>query len=366
MQNRLGLLYGILVTLLLVMGVWWVYYLTQQGQVQAEYRKQKLATEHLHAAYLLQSDPRVRENPRKVLGEAFPHLIVHQHSDGVHLEIDPVVLQAIDDEARTARNMFLYEGLFFLVLLGGGTTILTVARRNEKRFKQTRELFLAGATHEFKTPLASLKLYTETLGREGLQDADRSRIRGAMIDDVKRLEGLIDDMLAISAADAFAAGPASPLDLAEESRAVVEDLVPYAKAHGARLRLTTEMDCIVLGHQLTFSLALRNLIVNAIKHSPESVRVDVSLKHGTRRHQVIVCDDGPGIARHLQKKVFDCFYSQGQGDRSGVGAGLGLYLVRRNIETLGGKVTLSSTQGTGSTFTLSLPASRVTVQGDAQ
>ena len=72
MSNRLGVFYVILVLLLLVMGAWWLYFLTQVGQDRAEYEIQKLATDKMHATFLIQSDPQVRENPRAYLGPSFP------------------------------------------------------------------------------------------------------------------------------------------------------------------------------------------------------------------------------------------------------------------------------------------------------
>jgi signal transduction histidine kinase len=70
---------------------------------------------------------------------------------------------------------------------------------------------------------------------------------------------------------------------------------------------------------------------------------------------VVVIDSGPGIPRRLREKVFECFYSTNCNKRNG-GTGLGLYLVRRNIESIGGKVALQSDEGQGCTFTLTLPA----------
>lgn len=110
-----------------------------------------------------------------------------------------------------------------------------------------------------------------------------------------------------------------------------------------------------MGQRLYFALALRNLLVNAVKHSPQPVRVTVSVERGPRQHRVVVTDDGPGIPRRLQERVFDCFYSTTGNQRQG-GSGLGLYLVRRNIESIGGKVALQSEEGRGCTFTLTLPA----------
>jgi two-component system sensor histidine kinase SenX3 len=354
-NKRMGLLYGLLIALIVVMGVWWVYYLTEQGRAQAEHELQKLANDRLHAAFLIQSDPQVRAEPERWLGEAFPHLVFRRTSRGIEVEVRPERIFEIEREAAATRNMFIYEGVFFFALLVSGVVILIFSWRSEVRFKQARELFLAAATHEFKTPLASLRLYAETLGREGLKDEARQRIHTRMVDDVGRLESLVDDMLAMSAGDTFAKGPRVTMDLAAECCEVLDDLRPFATAHRAELVCAGEPGATIAGQRLFLSLALRNLVVNAIMHGPEGVRVEVTVEPGDRWHQVAVKDNGPGIPRRLHEKIFECFYSTTRGAHRG-GTGLGLYLVKRNAEDLGGRVEIDSEEGQGSTFRLVLPA----------
>jgi signal transduction histidine kinase len=355
MSNRLGIFYTVLVLLLLVMGAWWLYFLTQVGNDRADYQIQKLATDKMHASFLIQSDPQVRENPRAYLGSAFPHLVFVKTDTGVEVMVDPAIMRSIREDARATRNMFLYEGFFFIILLVAGSTILFLSWRSEVKFKETRELFLSGATHEFKTPLASLRLYTETLSREGLGDEDRVRIQGRMVEDIIRLETLVDGVLSMSADDAFDHGPEERLDLAAECRTVIDDLRGFTSDHRAEVLLQAAGPAFIMGRVLTFHLALRNLIVNAVKHSPDPVKVEVHLEQGAKWHRITVKDNGPGIPRRLHEKVFECFYS-GSKDNRKPGAGVGLHLVRRNIETLGGRTELDSEEGAGCTFTMVLPA----------
>ncbi|RKZ14256.1 hypothetical protein DRQ50_09240 [bacterium] len=356
MRNRLGLLYGILVALLLTIGVWWVYFLTDQGQVNTEYRLQKLNTDRLHASFLIQADPRIAADPDHWLGKAFPQLEFRRGATGWEAHVDPEAARVIRAEAHRTSNMFLYEGLVFLALLAAGSTILVLSVRSEQRFKQARELFLAGATHELKTPLASLRLYAETLGRPGLKPDDRQRIQGRMVQDVSRLEALVDEVLAMSADDAFEQGVAVMLDLLEEAQVVAEDLRRDVAEREITINTGGAPGARIWGNRTTFSLALRNLLVNAIRHCPAPVSVSVTIEAGRHWHRISVQDDGPGIPRRLQSKIFDCFFS-GCNDRdSSPGAGLGLYLVQRNVAGLGGHVELQSDEGAGSTFTMVLPA----------
>jgi two-component system OmpR family sensor kinase len=177
-----------------------------------------------------------------------------------------------------------------------------------------------------------------------------------MVQDITRIEGLVDDILALSAAETFHAGPPSRLELAQECRAVVEELGPFAADRDARIELRVAGGHWILGHRVTFALALRNLVVNAVTHSPHPVRVEISLADGPKWHSLTVRDDGPGIPRRLHEKIFECFHVGGHGDGNRSGAGLGLYLVKRNVESLGGWVELDSAEGAGSAFTMILPA----------
>lgn len=356
MRNRLGLLYGILVGLLLTIGVWWVYFLTHEGQVYTEYRLQKLATDRLHASFLIQADQQIANDPQRYLDEAFPHLVYRRGAEGWDVDIEPAAMARIRAESSTTRNMFLYEGLVFLLLLAAGSTILMLSVRSEMRFKQARELFLAGATHELKTPLASLRLYAETLGREGLKAEDRQRIHGSMVEDVGRLETLVDEVLSMSADDTFDQGPRQRLDLHEECDTVLEDLRRFAGDSGVSINLEGPRGATIFGNRTTFALALRNLVINAMRHCPAPVRIDVSVQAGQRWHRVTVRDDGPGIPRRLHDKIFECFFSESRDRAQSRGAGLGLYLVKRNVDILGGSVELDSDEGRGSAFCMVLPA----------
>jgi len=356
MRNRLGLLYGTLVVLLLAIAVWWVYFLSHEGRSFEENRLQHLASDRLHAEFLILADARIAEDPQRHLGESFPHIVFRKGPDGWETAIDPAVVATIGEDARRKRNMILAEGLVFLALLIAGSTILVLSVRSETRFKQARELFLAGATHELKTPLASLRLAAETLGRDDLRAEDRARLRGNLVEDVARLEGLVDELLAMSAEATVARGRRERVDLIAACRHVMADLEWYRNDHGAVFTLTNEGSAHVLGNPLTFDLALRNLLLNAVRHSPSPVAVDVAVDRGARWHKVKVTDDGTGIPRRLHEKVFECFFS-GEGGRGDVpGAGLGLHLVRRNVTELGGRIELASEPGVGSTFTMVLPA----------
>ena len=89
MKTRMGFLYGTLVALLVIMGLWWTYFLTAETHVQADLKLQRMNTDKLHASFLLQADPRLLDAPDDRLKRSFPHLIFHRNDDGFVVHIDP-------------------------------------------------------------------------------------------------------------------------------------------------------------------------------------------------------------------------------------------------------------------------------------
>lgn len=359
-EDRLGLYYGVLVTLIIAIGTWWVYFLSQESRNYERWQIQRYTTDQIHAAYLIRTVPEVGRNPVAMLGDAFPHLVFHQAPTGWEVSVDPEAHESVHADGRRRRRMFVAEGTTFLLLLLAGTTILTVAFRRERDFKRARELFLAGATHEFKTPLASLRLYTETLDRPDVADDARARIRKSMLQDVDRLEGMVEQVLAVSREEEHGRGPDEVLDLAHEAGTVLEDMHPFLEGHGARLETHMPDGLKVKGARTALAVALGNLVRNAVVYSPPPAHITVTLEPDGKHHRLSVTDEGPGIPRRERQRIFESFYRiefpSGSLTKRPKGSGLGLYLVERNVTGLGGRVELESEEGRGSTFTLVLPA----------
>lgn len=358
LQQRLGLFYGVLVTLILAIGVWWVYFLVRESRNYERYMLQRYATDQLHAVYLIQSVPEVGRDPEIMLGSNFPHLVFTRGPEGWQVSIDHAAHEAVHDEAERRRRMFVAEGVTLILLLLAGTTILTLAFRRERDFKRARELFLAGATHEFKTPLASLRLYTETLDRPDLGDDARGRIRASMLQDVDRLEGMVEQVLAASREERVHARD-EVLDLAHEADLALADLAPLLEGQGARLETDLPEGHRIRGDHAAVAVCLGNLLRNAVLYSPPPASIRVTLRRDGGRHLLAVADEGPGIPRRERQRIFESFARiespPGSRTRIPAGSGLGLYLVRRNMRNMGGDVELVSAEGNGSVFTLIFP-----------
>ncbi len=354
-------LYLIFLVTILAQAGWWLVYLRREGEHYLNYQIQRLQTDRLHAAYLLRSVPEFQADPEGALAPHFPDLVFTRTPGGLDIRPDPRVEAAIRSEAARRQRMFIWEGGFFLTLLLAGASMVYVAYRREQAFRRSRELFLAGVTHEFKTPLASLSLYGETLERPELAAEQRAKILLHMGDDLRRLRQMVEQVLAVSRAESPAALQPVALDPATLARQVLADLAPLIAREGAQVTTALATGERLRADEPALATALRNLLLNAIHYSTPPARVTVSVAREGRWLRLAVRDEGPGIPPREQKRIFQSFYRVGEAGRrpAGIhGSGLGLYLVKRNVEAMGGRVELVSNPGAGSTFSLLLPAAR--------
>jgi len=352
-------LYLVFLVTILAQGIWWLVYLGREGKHYLNWQVQRLQTDQLHAAHLLRSVPAFQADPEGTLAPHFPDLHFARTPHGYEIHIDPGMESAIRVETARRRRMFLWEGGFFLFLLLAGASMVFVAYRREAAFRRSRELFLAGVTHEFKTPLASLSLYSETLERPELGGEQRATILAHMAEDLRRLRLMVEQVLAVSRAESPAALNPVALDPAEIARQVLADLAPLIAREGAQVTSALPAGELVRADEPALATALRNLVINAIHYSPPPAKVTLSLAREGRWLRLSVRDEGPGIPRREQKRVFQSFYRVGEAGRrpAGIhGSGLGLYLVKRNLEAMGGRVELVSAPGAGASFSLLLPA----------
>lgn len=241
--------------------------------------------------------------------------------------------------------------IMFAVFLG--REILEVRRQDS---------FIDSVTHELKSPLASLKLGLQTLGRGGVSEEKRELLREMMLDDVDRLSAFVDDILQASrlAHDRDkVATDMSEVRLRELLDECAKTVIARHKLPEDALRVEVDDDLGVRTDRAALTVVVRNLMDNAVKYSDEPVEVMVRAVDREGEGPVIEVEDrGIGIPKKDLKRVFHRFYRVPlEGVRSRRGTGLGLFVVSALVRNLGGHVEADSDgPGRGTTMRVKLPA----------
>jgi len=229
--------------------------------------------------------------------------------------------------------------------------------RLQAAFDQLRR-FTADASHELRTPLTAIRSVGEVALQEQKSPAEYRDVIGSMLEEVDRLTRLVESLLTLSRADAghvqLQRMDISLLALTREASSMVEVL---AEEKGQRMAIDGDAGLIVSVDRLVLRQGIVNLLDNAIKYSPRNTRILVRVGFGAAGQASLdITDEGPGIPSEHQPYVFDRFYRVDQArTREWGGAGLGLAITRWAVEAHGGEIDLTSKQGTGTTFHVSLP-----------
>lgn len=199
--------------------------------------------------------------------------------------------------------------------------------------------FNAHAAHEMRTPLAVMSLSVDRL--------EPSPLRERLTTDIEGLKRVVGQMLDLAQADVLEAAPFETFDLGAVAAEVVALLAPLAWDQGRDILLERDGEATIRGHREAIARAVRNLVENALRHSPAGAVVEVRTGPGRR---LSVRDHGPGVDDADKEVIFERFW---RGDRSGpVGAGLGLGIVQATMQAHGGAVRVDDAEGGGALFTL--------------
>ena len=259
------------------------------------------------------------------------------------------------------EGMLIVVGSIFFLAIIAGIVINTVFLVREIRRNEQHDSFINAVTHELKTPVASIRLYLQTLQSRELDEAKRREFYRIMLDDSDRLLHTIDQVLRAGATGSILRRSTPVrLDLAEIARECVDlarmrfHLGPEALEY-----VENTPQAIVLGDGDELKAAVYNLIDNAVKYSQGDVKVKVELTSAeNHRVAVKVTDNGVGISPDELKRIFKRFYRiPASVAVRAKGTGLGLFIVRSVARKHGGRAYAESAgQGQGSTFTILLPA----------
>ncbi|MFI5605802.1 sensor histidine kinase [Amycolatopsis sp. NPDC051903] len=287
-----------------------------------------------------QADPRARAAAEQVVETDEP------------MEID---LSPLESRGRRQPEAVLGE----VRPLGDGFTVVEAVDHSEAiRLEAVRRDFVANVSHELKTPVGAIALLTEAV-LDAAEDVEEVRRFGSKIlRESTRLGTLVTELIALSRLQGAERLP--DLNVVEVD-AVVREALGRTTLSAERAEITITTDAasglLIEGDRTLLVTALSNLLENAVAYSPPGSPVSISRRLADGMVEIAVTDRGIGIAEDEQQRVFERFYRADKArSRATGGTGLGLAIVKHVAANHGGSVGLWSRPGTGSTFTLRIPA----------
>jgi two-component system, OmpR family, sensor histidine kinase SenX3 len=280
---------------------------------------------------------------------------------GICLVAIAVTLNVIWTVVNWRQGVLMVLGIIFFLTIIVGMVLNTIFLVREIRKNEQHDAFINAVTHELKTPVASIRLYLQTLQTRDIDEAKRREFYRVMLDDSDRLLHTIEQVLrAGSTTSPFRRTARMPVDISDIARECVElartrfHVGADALEYDERL---TGGPAVVIGDADELKSAVWNLIDNAVKYSLDGMRIRVAVEDVDGRVAVRVSDNGVGISPDELKRIFKRFYRiPASVARRVKGSGLGLFIVRSVAKKHGGRAFAESRgTGLGSTFTILLP-----------
>ncbi len=247
--------------------------------------------------------------------------------------------------------------IFALILVG--LMVYLVITIKEVRLNQRQVNFVDSVTHELKSPIASLRLYLETLEMRELDPEKRAAFYRVMDSELTRLDSLINQLLEVGRLDAIG-HHSEPEDISLGpllERCAETARVHHKCADATVFRFDVE-PAVVHARPMVLEMIFGNLLDNAIKYAATTPAVDVEVRVRKRNRVVTrICDNGEGVPHEMRNKIFKMFYRGGNElERTKKGTGLGLYIVRTLVHLLKGTISVKNREnGPGSVFEVDLP-----------
>ncbi|MDH3456484.1 MAG: HAMP domain-containing histidine kinase [Gemmatimonadota bacterium] len=286
----------------------------------------------------------------ELLGASFP---------GVTVQFPDAITDAGGGPWGVRRWFYLVAVLLVLSVTLFGAYLVSQDVRRELRVAEMRSRFVSAVSHELKTPLTAIRMFAETLQLGRSQDeADQEEYLETIVNESERLTRLLNNVLDFSKIErgkkTYRRMPSSLAEIVEASARAMQ--YPLEQQQFA-LTLDIEDDLPDANvDRDAIEQAILNLLANAMKYSGESRDIDLRLKRINGKALIEVADRGVGIDVDEQPKIFEQFYRVPSKNNDGIpGTGLGLTLVRHIAEGHGGRVTVASAPGRGTTFAIHLP-----------
>ncbi|EOR92508.1 Phosphate regulon sensor protein PhoR (SphS) [Arcticibacter svalbardensis MN12-7] len=259
-----------------------------------------------------------------------------------------VLLIEVQPERQT---MILGEGAVFIFLFFTGAYHLHKTLNKERMLKEQQKNFLLSVTHELKSPLASIKLYIQTILKRNLDKEQIHSFLNNSLKDIERLDDLVENMLLATRIENHSYSfPKEKFNLTEVIRSVASRLQIHT-CSSQIIKLNVEPDIYITGDRFALTLVVSNLIENAVKYSPPCEEIAVELKRTPLEVSFTVADKGIGIKDEEKFRIFEKFYRVGSEDtRKTKGTGLGLYIVKQVLDKHLAFIKVKNNRPAGSIF----------------
>jgi signal transduction histidine kinase len=250
----------------------------------------------------------------------------------------------------------------FAVLAGSYNHLverLAAAEAERSKVEQSRRDLVANISHDLRTPLTSIQGFTEAMADDSTPPDVRRRHAATVAERIGALNAMLGDLLELSRLQALPDIKRAPTDLPELLRQQIIGLMPEIEAAGLEIDVDLP-DALgpVMVDQRLIGRAVQNLLVNAIRHSGGARRIEVTLDRNPAAGPglaITIADDGQGIPAADLPMLFDRYYQGTSATNAARGTGLGLAIVRQIAEHHGGRITVRTAEGSGTSFTLWLP-----------
>ncbi len=264
--------------------------------------------------------------------------------------------QQYNDLLKKRWSMVAGEGAVFLSLLIFGIYRTKRAFNQEFELAQQQKNFLLSITHEFKSPLAAIKLSLQTIEKRNLEENQKKEIITRALNETDRINLLIENALFASRLESQNSD--YHFEEFNFSSFIAELIETYQSRifSESNIDLSTDNTVLFKGDKLAITSLVYNLLENAEKYSPSPAKIIVSLKKSNNYIELSFSDNGCGIELNERSKVFDKFYRVGNEEtRRTKGTGLGLYIVKKVTAMHKGNIEIKSNNPTGTIFIIRLP-----------
>jgi two-component system phosphate regulon sensor histidine kinase PhoR len=281
---------------------------------------------------------------RAMRGEVFDNEIIWQGRPGERrIALAVSARQLLDDDGESQ-----------------GCIIVTRDITPEIAAVEARDDFVASVSHELRTPLTSVLGYLDLVVDSPTIDAESRRLVGIALDNSERLLQIVSDLLVTVSADSHRfVMHFAPCEVTEIASQSIEAARVASQARGISLDVRSLGDVVVMGDAFRLRQVMDNLVSNAIKYNTDGGSVVVTVVEDGSNARITVTDTGRGMRPDEQERLFERFYRADSVRQTTIhGTGLGLNIAREIIQEHGGDVAVESTQGVGTTFTVTLPKER--------